>query len=152
MDLAVVAVVAGASFGVFGTGPQHESQRLIEAVETWYDRASELSARALGAEQPVCEPVPVVPGASPPTVLLEPMMYQPNAFRVTVSEAECAWVDFNLVRGPDLHHLWEFQTLSPKVRVEQVWAAHTMTAPFTLTAVGPGGVAVTEGELQFQQS
>ena len=151
-DVAAVGVLAVAALGLFGSWPQHQSHRLLEASEAWYGLASEMGARALGADQPVCDPVPVVPGAPPPTAMLEPMVYTPNAFRVTVSEAECAWVDFNLVRGPDLHYRWEFQTPSPKVRLERVWAAHTMTAPFTLAAVGPGGMFVTEGEIQFQES
>ena len=99
----------------------------------------------------MCDPVPVVPSAAPPTATLEPMA-MPNTFKVTVSNSQCAWVDFNLVRGPDMHFLWDFSPSTPGAREALVWAANDMTAPFTLTAVGPGGATVAKGEFLFQQS
>ena len=108
--------------------------------------------QVFGAEQPVCDPVPQVAGAAVPTAKLKPIAL-PNAFQVTVTRVECAWVDFNLPRSPDLHARWEFHgSPSPEFRIEQVWAAKGMTVPWTLTAVGPGGVTVVEGEMRFLES
>ena len=151
VDIAVAAVLAVAAVGVFGAWPQQQSHRLIETAEAWQERAAELAARAVGAEQPVCDPVPTVLGAAQPTAVLEPMV-MPNTFKVTVSDTECAWVDFDLVRGPDLHYLWDFTPDGHGAKETLIWAADDMTAPFTLTAVGAGGSTVTTGEFQFQQS
>ena len=151
VDAAAVAVLAVAAVGVFGVWPQQQSHRLAETAEAWHERASELGGRALGADQPVCAPVPAVPGTAPPTAVLEPMP-SPNTFKVTVTGTECAWVDFNLARGPDLHYLWTFPPDGSGAKETLVWAADDMTAPFTLTAVGAGGSTVTTGEFRFQQS
>ena len=99
----------------------------------------------------MCDTVPTVPGTAPPTAVLEPMA-MPNTFKVTVSNTECAWVDFNLSRGPDMHYLWDFTPSGHGAKETLVWAANDMAAPFTLTAVGAGGATVATGEFQFRQS
>ena len=151
VDAAAVAVVAVAAVGVFGVWPQQQSLRLAETADAWHERAAELAGRAVGADQPVCGPVPAVPGTPPPAAVLEPMVL-PNTFKVTVTGTECAWVDFNLTRGPDLHYMWTFPPDGSGAKETLVWAADDMTAPFTLTAVGAGGATVTTGEFLFQRS
>ena len=100
----------------------------------------------------MCDPVPVVEGAAPPAATLYEMAL-PNAFQVRVTNASCAWIDLDIPWSLDLRHRWEFGGGHlPEFRMEQVWAARDMDAPWTLTAVGPGGVTVVEGEMQLQES
>ena len=140
-----MALVATAAFGVFGPWPQQQADRLREAAGEWQEQV-------FGEGQPVCDPVPPVEGATAPTATWEPLE-PPNSFLVKVTNAECAWIDIDIPRSLDLHARWEFNgSHIPEMRVEQVWAAKDMDAPFTLTAVGPGGVTVVEGEMQLKTS
>lgn len=144
-EVAAVGMVAAALFGVLGPWPQQQSDRLRGAAGEWREQV-------FGEEQPVCDPVPVEEGAAPPAATFVPMAL-PNAFQVAVSNAECAWIDFDIPRSLDLHARWEFGGGHiPEIRMEQVWAARDMTAPWTLTAVGPGGVTVIEGEIHLLKS
>lgn len=91
-------------------------------------------------------------GIAAPTTTLEPLE-PPNSFLVTVPGTECAWIDLDLPWSLDLDARWECRDGSlPEIRVEQVWAAKDMDAPWTLTAVGPRGVTVVEDEMHLRES
>lgn len=145
VEVAAVALVAGAALGMLGAWPQQQADRLREAAGEWQEQA-------LRADQPVCDSVPLVEGASAPTASLE-RLEPPNSFLVTVTGAECAWIDLDIPWSLDLRTRWEFDgSHIPEIRVEQVWAARDMDAPWILTVVGPGGVAVIEDEMQLRKS
>ncbi|MYF33347.1 MAG: hypothetical protein F4217_08120 [Acidimicrobiaceae bacterium] len=144
-EVAAAGLVAAAVFGVLGPWPQQQADRLREAAGEWQEQV-------FGADQPVCDPVPMVLGVAAPTAALEPLE-PPNSFLVTVTGAECAWIDLDIAWSLDLRARWEFDgSHIPEIRVEQVWAARDMDAPWTLTAVGPGGVAVVQGKMHLQES
>lgn len=120
-------------------------------VET-YHSVRELPQRLL-TDQPVCEPVAPAAGYPLPVAAFEEGTRR-NWFNVQLQHASCAWIDFNVAHSPDTHFIWEIPAvLVPEQhwRSEHIWATNTMTVPFTLTAVGPGGVTVLEGEHTFRR-
>lgn len=114
----------------------------------------DLPARLL-AEAPVCEPVPPVPGTERPTVAFAESASSPNMIVVKMNHASCAWIDFDQPQARDTHFRWEVPEplvhAGPHWFSEHIWASHTQTLPWTLTAVGPGGVTVLEGEHTFRR-
>lgn len=114
----------------------------------------DLPSRLL-ADAPTCDPPPVSEGAAAPTVKFVEAAATPNKFAVRVEHASCAWIDFDQRHARDTHFVWTVP--EPLVHVgphwfgEHLWASHTQTLPWTLTAVGPGGVTVLEGEHTFRR-
>ena len=113
---------------------------------SWYV-ASSVAERVFSHERPVCEPVSLDPEAPPPTA---DFASDGNKFIVTVENASCAWLDLNIDKGPDVHYVWEFNTLLEYRHSKTMWASVSYDAPWTLTAVGPGGTATTSGEFRVE--
>ena len=126
-------------------------QEWEHTVETFY-AVRDLPSHLL-TDQPTCEPVPAVAGAEPPTVKLMEHVATPNMVVVTMNHTSCAWIDFNKKHGRDTHFVWEVPDPlvheGPHWVSEHIWSSHTQTIPYTLTAVGPGGVTVVKGEHTF---
>ncbi len=137
----MVAPVVWAVLLVFGVA------MFFGPMDGSWDVAVSLSERMWSQERPACDPVRQEAGVPPPTT---GFTAQGNKFIVAVENTSCAWIDFNIDRGWDIHYVWEFDNLLDYRRSKTLWTSVSYDAPWSLTAVGPGGIVTTSGVFRVE--